>query len=56
VPDPISLWRLRGEELVRARKAVRRGDREGLHDLRVALRRLATTAGALGRRNLSREA
>jgi CHAD domain-containing protein len=56
VPDPISLWKLRGDELVRARKSVRRGDREGLHDLRVALRRLSTTAGALGRRRLSREA
>ena len=54
--DPISLWKLRGDELVRARKSVRRGDREGLHDLRVALRRLSTTAGALGRRHLSKEA
>jgi len=56
VPDPVSLWKLRGDELVRARKSVRRGDREGLHDLRVALRRLSATAGALGRRRLSKEA
>jgi CHAD domain-containing protein len=56
VPDSISLWKLRGDELVRARKSVRRGDREGLHDLRVALRRLSTTAGALGRRHISKEA
>jgi CHAD domain-containing protein len=56
VPESISLWKLRADALVRARKAVRRGDREGLHDLRVALRRLSATAGALGRRHLSKEA
>jgi len=56
VPDPVSLWKLRSDALVRARKAVRRGDPEGLHDLRVALRRLSATAGALGRRELSKNA
>jgi len=50
------LWKLRADSLVRARKAVRRGDKEGLHDLRVSLRRLSATAGALGRRRLSKEA
>ncbi len=34
----------------RARKAVKRGEPEGLHDLRVALRRVGATAGALGAR------
>jgi len=52
----LCLWKLRADSLVRARKAVRRGDEEGLHDLRVSLRRLSATAGALGRRGLSKEA
>jgi CHAD domain-containing protein len=56
VPEPASLWKLRSEALVRARKAVRRGDREALHDLRVALRRLSATASALGRREISKNA
>jgi CHAD domain-containing protein len=56
VPEPISLWQLRALALTRARKAVRRQDPEGLHDLRVGLRRLAATAGALGRDGLSRDA
>ena len=54
--ESVSLWKLRADSLVRARKAVRRGDEEGLHDLRVSLRRLSATAGALGRRGLSKEA
>ena len=56
MPDPVSLWKLRSDALVRARKAVRRGDPEALHDLRVALRRLSATAGALGRREISDDA
>jgi CHAD domain-containing protein len=56
VPDSVSLWKLRADALDRARKSVRRGDREGLHDLRVALRRLSATAAALGRRQLSEKA
>jgi CHAD domain-containing protein len=42
--------------LRRARKRSRAGDAEGLHDLRVALRRVASTAGALGRRKVERRA
>jgi len=56
VPEPVSLWQLRASALTRARKAVRRREPEGLHDLRVALRRLSATAGALGRDELSRDA
>jgi len=56
VPESVSLWKLRARSLERARKALKRGDPEGLHDLRVALRRLGATASALGRRNVSREA
>lgn len=54
--EPASLWKLRAASLERARKALERGDPEGLHDLRVALRRLSATASALGKKRLSREA
>ena len=50
------LWQLRVQALDRARKAAKRGEPEGLHDLRVALRRVGATASALGPRSLSREA
>lgn len=53
---PAALWKLRARELEEARLAVRRGEPEGLHDLRVALRHLAATASALGRRRLARRA
>ena len=39
-----------------ARKAARRGEPEGLHDLRVALRRTGATAAALGAKSVSRGA
>ena len=54
--DSPSLWELRWRSLVRARKRLRAGDAEGLHDLRVALRRVAATASALGRRKVERRA
>lgn len=53
---PAELWKLRERSLSAACKAARRGEPEGLHDLRVALRRVATTANALGRRATSRRA
>jgi CHAD domain-containing protein len=56
VREPASLWKLRTQSLERARKALKRGDPEGLHDLRVALRRLSATATALGRKRVSRGA
>lgn len=54
--EPGVLWKLRERSLDRARKSARRGDPEGLHDLRVALRRVSATAGALGKKELAREA
>lgn len=54
--ESVSLWKLRAQSLERARKKLKRGDPEGLHDLRVALRRVGATAGALGRRAVSLEA
>jgi len=54
--DSPSLWELRRRALVRARKRQRAGDAEGLHDFRVALRRTAATAGALGRQKVERRA
>jgi CHAD domain-containing protein len=55
---PVSkiLWSLRARSLVRARKAFLRGDPEGLHDLRVALRRVEATAAALGKKKVQRRA
>src|SRR5262245_4150986 len=47
---------MRERSLDSARKSARRGDPEGLHDLRVALRRVSTTARALGRRKIARRA
>ena len=54
--DSPSLWELRRKSLARARKSWRSGEAEGLHDFRVALRRVAATAAALGRRKLERRA
>lgn len=54
--DPDSLWKSKAHSLERARKALKRGDPEGLHDLRVALRRVSAIAGALGRKDVSDEA
>ena len=54
--ESASLWKSKAQSLERARKALKRGDPEGLHDLRVALRRVSATAGALGRKNVSQEA
>jgi CHAD domain-containing protein len=51
-----TLWRLRERSLARARKRWRAGEAEGLHDFRVALRRAAATASALGRRKVERRA
>jgi CHAD domain-containing protein len=56
VREADSLWKSKAHSLERARKALKRGDPEGLHDLRVALRRMSAIAGALGRRSVSNEA
>jgi CHAD domain-containing protein len=51
-----TLWQIRVRGLDAARKSVKRGDPEGLHDLRVALRRIGVTAAALGREGVARRA
>jgi CHAD domain-containing protein len=56
VADSQSLWKVRSRALLRAREHFRSGEPDGLHDLRVALRRIAATARALGRRKLERRA
>ena len=47
---------MRSRALLRARKHFLSHEPEGLHDLRVALRRIAATARALGRRKIERRA
>jgi CHAD domain-containing protein len=49
-----TLWSLRARTLVKARKVFLRGEPEGLHDLRVALRRIEATAAALGKKKIER--
>jgi len=56
VREPAELWRIRRRALEKARRSAREGDPEALHDLRVALRRTSTTARALARHRVSREA
>jgi CHAD domain-containing protein len=52
----VDLWRERRRALKKAIAAFREGHPEGLHDVRVALRRLIATASAAGRRRLARRA
>jgi CHAD domain-containing protein len=56
VPQSPSIWRLRARALDEARRSLERGDTEGLHDLRIALRRVAVTARALKHRRVYRKA
>ena len=56
MPDSFSLWELRRRAFRRAQKQVRAGEPSGLHDVRVALRRVAATANALERRKVERRA
>jgi CHAD domain-containing protein len=53
---PVSeiLWSLRARSLSKAGKAFARSEPEGLHDLRVALRRVEATAAALGKKKIER--
>jgi CHAD domain-containing protein len=54
VPDLGELWRTKKRSLAAARKALRAGEPDGLHDLRVALRRICVAADALNHRKLAR--
>jgi len=53
--EPTNLWKSRAEALEKARRRLRAGHPEGLHDLRVALRRTSSTAAALGQRRLAQQ-
>jgi CHAD domain-containing protein len=50
------LWSLRARSLSKARKALLNEEPEGLHDFRVALRRVEATAAALGKKKIERKA
>ncbi|MGH9364081.1 MAG: CHAD domain-containing protein [Thermoanaerobaculia bacterium] len=52
----VNLWRQRRRSLRKALAAFREGHPEGLHDVRVALRRVAATASALGHGGVARRA
>lgn len=54
MPDRVKLWLLRARSLERALKLFRQGHPEGLHDLRVTLRRTAATASAFGKKKVAR--
>lgn len=53
--DHPKLWTLRASALRKARRALRQANLEGLHDTRVALRRIGATAAALRKEKVSRQ-
>jgi CHAD domain-containing protein len=53
---PDAIWSQSRKRIVRARRTLRAGEPEGVHDLRVALRRLLTLAAAARRRKLAADA
>src|SRR6185295_2705755 len=54
MPASHPLWRIRLRSLEKAKRALRAGDPEGLHDLRVALRRIGATAQATAEKKARR--
>lgn len=54
MPKRANLWRERRRALKKALAAFREGRPEGLHDVRVALRRAGATASALGKKGVAR--
>ncbi len=54
MPERTALWKTRARSLERAGKELRLNSPEAIHDLRVALRRVAATATALGRDKLAK--
>jgi CHAD domain-containing protein len=56
VPDRTSLWRQRARSLRKARKALRAEEPDGIHDVRVELRRVTALAFALKKRRIARRA
>ncbi len=55
MPDHVPLWKKKARLLEKAGKEFREKSPEGIHDLRVALRRVGATASALGRDKLARQ-
>jgi CHAD domain-containing protein len=55
MPDGDAIWKKKSRALERAYKDFRKGAPEGLHDLRVALRRVSATAAALDRQKLAKQ-
>lgn len=55
MPERTALWKTRARSLERAGKELRQNSPEAIHDLRVALRRVAATATALGRNKLAKK-
>jgi len=56
VKESAPVWKARVRQLEAARKAARRGDAEGLRDLRNALQHICVTARALGQSGIARKA
>lgn len=55
VPERVPLWKKKARLLEKAEKGFREKSPEGIHDLRVALRRVSATASALGRDKLAKK-
>jgi CHAD domain-containing protein len=55
VAQRIPLWKTKARLLEKAEKQFREKSPDGIHDLRVALRRVGATASALGRDKLARQ-
>src|SRR5262245_34134230 len=55
MPPEDSIWKNKSHALLRAKKGFRKGKPKGVHDLRVALRRVSATAEALDRRKLAKK-
>jgi len=55
VPPRSPLWKKKARLLEKAEKQFREKSPEGIHDLRVALRRVSATASALGRDKLAKQ-
>jgi CHAD domain-containing protein len=55
VPERVPLWKKKARLLEKAEKGFREKSAEGIHDLRVALRRVSATASALGRDKLAKQ-
>lgn len=55
MPERVPLWKKKARLLEKAEKGFREKSPEGIHDLRVALRRVSATASALGRDKLAKQ-